>query len=329
MTAFIQPDVWLRFIEEEYLASYIRDGGCSIKFAVALDKPSDRCIRDGLSRAAERLGYVVTRLSGSDTKIHMMHEIFFRAAEQVSWTELSRNVIRKLATQSGYAWLQGVAGGSDVPLYQLLAQENHVDPQMLLLDIRKQIGNQVFKDRRLAKDFRVAMTHLCLAELSGGSDGAMTVRVLTDWLTGRNRMTSPVKPYQIFRRINRSTARYFFESMVHWVRLAGNPGLLLLLDTSQLLLPRDPEDRSFYYTKAAVLDSYEVLREFIDGADRLDGYLMIVLPGNAFLRDHSRGLSAYEALKFRVFDEIRDKALVNPMASLVRIASGSGGKNAN
>jgi hypothetical protein len=88
---------------------------------------------------------------------------------------------------------------------------------------------------------------------------------------------------------------------------------------------RNLEDRGIYYTKAALLDSYEVLREFIDGADRVSGFLMVVLPGAAFLEDHSRGLSAYEALKFRVFDEIRDKRLVNPMGSLVRIASGLGG----
>jgi hypothetical protein len=71
------------------------------------------------------------------------------------------------------------------------------------------------------------------------------------------------------------------------------------------------------------------LREFIDGADRVSGYFMAVLPGADFLEDQSRGLGAYEALKFRVIDEIRDKRLVNPMASLVRIASGQESELAN
>ena len=74
-----------------------------------------------------------------------------------------------------------------------------------------------------------------------------------------------------------------------------------------------------------MLDSYEVLREFIDAADRVRGFFMVVLPGPAFLEDHARGLNAYEALKFRVFDEIRDRRLVNPMGTLVRVASGLGG----
>jgi hypothetical protein len=324
MTAFIQPDIWLRFIEDEYLNSYIHSGGCSVKFAVVLDQHSARCIRDGLSQIGERLGYLVAKVSANDTKIHMMDEIFFRTAEQLPWRGLSCQVIRGLAAQAGYAWPNEGAEGGDIPLFERIASENKVDPQLLILDLKKQIATRVFKERKLAKDFRVAMTHLCLAELSGGPDGALIARVLTDWLTGRNKTVGAVKPYQIFRKINRATARYFFESMVHWVRLAGNRGILLLLDTARLMLPRDPQDGGLYYTKAAVLDSYEVLREFIDGADRVSGYFMVVLPSAAFLEDHSRGLSAYEALKFRVFDEIRDKRLVNPMGSLVRIASGQG-----
>lgn len=330
MTAFIQPDVWLRHVEKEYLNTFIRNGGSSVKFVVPLDEPCARHIRDGLSRTGKQLGYIVATVSAGNTKIHMMDEIFFRMAAQVSWRGLSRQVIRNLAAQAGYtAWPNGSADDSNAPLFERIGSENNVDPQMVLLDLKKQIGSRVFKERRLAKDFRVAMTHLCWAELSGGSDGAQTVQVLTDWLTGRNKTVSAVKPYQIFRKINRTTARYFFESMVHWVRLAGNPGTLLLMETSRLMLSRDPHDQGFYYTKASVLDSYEVLREFIDGADRVNGYFMTVLSSSSFLEDHSRGLSAYAALKFRVFDEIRDKRLVNPMSSLVRIASEEGGKRAN
>ncbi|MGD0498405.1 MAG: BREX system ATP-binding domain-containing protein [Bryobacteraceae bacterium] len=329
MTAFIQPDEWLRVVEDEYLSSYICNGGSTAKFAIAFDQHVARCIREGLAEIGDRLGYAVVRISASDTKIHMMDEIFFRTAEQLPWQDLSRRVIRDLATRAGYAWPDGSAHDTDAPLSERIASQNKVDSQMLLLDLKKQIANRVFKERKLAKDFRVAMTHLCLAELAGGSDGALTVRVLTDWLTGRNRTVGVVKPFQIFRKINRGTARYFFESMVHWVRLAGHPGVLLLMDTARLMLPRDPQDRGLYYTKAAVLDAYEVLREFIDGADRVSGYFLVVLPSAAFLEDHSRGLSAYEALKFRVFDEVRDKRLVNPMGSLVRIATGQGGERAN
>jgi hypothetical protein len=45
-----------------------------------------------------------------------------------------------------------------------------------------------------------------------------------------------------------------------------------------------------------------------------------VILDRGFFEDAGRGIGAYEALKFRIFDEIRDRTLVNPMASLARIS---------
>lgn len=149
------------------------------------------------------------------------------------------------------------------------------------------------------------------------------MQVLTDWLTGRNTAISAVKPYLIFNRINRASARHFFESLLRWIRFAGYTGILVVLDIARVTVARNPKDGQLYYTKAAVLDTYEVLRQFIDGTDRLNGCLIVVVPDVAFLDEDpfGRGIGVYPALKFRVFDEIRDRKLVNPMASLVRLSS--------
>jgi hypothetical protein len=319
MTASIQPEVWLRFTEQEYLASFIRDGGAAIKFVVPLDAALRPELLNGLSAIGDQAGYLVVGINAAETKIHMVDEIFFRTAEQVPWHILSQKVLAKLAAESGYSWVANA--NADGPLYRRLAEVNQVDPQMLHLDLKKAIGNKVFKQRKLSRDFRVAMTHFCIAELGGGEDGATTVKVLTDWLTGHNKAVSAVKPYQIFRKINRTTARYFFESLIHWLRLAEYPGMVMLLDAERVMLARKPRDPGISYSKAAVLDSYEVLRQFIDATDQLEGCFIAVVPHIDFLKDHTRGLGAYEALKFRVFDEIRDRTLVNPMASLVRIST--------
>ena len=317
MTAAIRPQEWLKFINQEYLSTFILDGGSTIKFAVPLEDSLRRDLFDGLADISLPSGYLVVTINASETKVHMMDEIFFRTAQQVPWRALSRKIIATLAAESGYSWIDG----DDGPLFQRLAGHNRVDPQLLLLDLKKAIGDKVFKKRNLSRDFRVAMTHLCMAELSGGQDGSATTSKLIDWLTGRNKAVSAVKPYQIFRKINRQTARYFFESMIHWIRFAGYPGTVILLDAQRLMLPKNPHDLSLYYSKAAVMDTYEVLRQFIDSADQLEGCLIAVVPDITFLEDQSRGISAYEALKFRVFDEIRDRSLVNPMASLARISA--------
>jgi hypothetical protein len=321
VTASIQPAEWLRFIEQEYLAGFIRDGGSAVKIAVPLEDRLRTELFSGLDGIGQRGGYLVAGVSAADTKVHVIDEFFFRVAQQVPWRELSLKIIARLTAESGYSWVDG----GDGPLYLRLAEESGVDPQMLLLDLKKAIWKMVYKHPLLSRDFRVAMNHLCLAELSGGEEGATTTQLLTDWLTGRNKAVSAVKSYQIFRKINRATARYCFESMARWVRLAGYPGLVILVDAQRIMLAQNPRDESLYYSKGAVLDAYEVLREFIDRVDRLEGCLIAVVPDLSFLENHARGLGSYTALQNRVIDEVRDRSLVNPMAALARIAAGAKG----
>ena len=320
MSATIQTGDWLGFIEREYLAGFIRDGGSAVKFAVPQEEGLLPGLFEGLAGIGKRGGYFVAAIDAAETKMHLIDEVFFRVAQQVPWHELSLKIVASLASDAGYTSVPEPGGA----LYLKLAEANGVDPQMLLLDLKQALSNRVFKHPGLSRDFRVAMTNICMAEISGGPEGATTIEALTDWLTGRNRQVSAVKPYQIFRRINRSTARYCFESLSHWLRLAGYTGLVVMLDARRLMLAQNPRDESVHYSRAALLDAYEVLRQFIDGADRLEGCLLAVVPDSAFLEDPSRGLGAYAALKYRVLDEIRDRALVNPMASLARIAEAEG-----
>jgi hypothetical protein len=163
--------------------------------------------------------------------------------------------------------------------------------------------------------------------LTGGEEGETAAGALTDWLTGRNTSLGAVKPYQIFSRIHRTNARHFFESLLRWIRYTGGTGTLLLIDIGRTTIAKNPGDGRLYYTKAAVLDAYEVLREMIDGTDRLDSCLIVVQPDVAFLDEdtYGRGMGAYQALMLRVFDEIRDRQIVNPLASLVRLTASTGG----
>ena len=73
------------------------------------------------------------------------------------------------------------------------------------------------------------------------------------------------------------------------------------------------------------MEHYELLREFIDGADRLESTLILAMARPEFLETatdrRSRGFSIYQALQTRIMDDVRDRHLVNPEASLVRLSS--------
>jgi len=315
--ATITPDSWLNFLQSEYLESFIRDGGASVKFAVPLDDGLRSVLEEGIVRCGERAGFIVASVSSADTRVHSIDQVLFRITEQVPWRELSERVLTRLARSKGYAPPEAGSGAFG----QRLADANGLDVEMLLNDMRPAIQNDVFRNAQLAKDFRIAATHLCMAELTGGPDGQTRIDVITDWLTGRNRSVGAVRPYQIFSRITRNNSRHLFESLLLWIRFAGLPGLVIVLDIARLTIPRNPQDGLLHYSKAAMFNAYELLRQFIDSTDRMKGCLLIVTPAQDFLdvEPYGRGMGSYDALKLRVYDEVRDQRLVNPMGALVRL----------
>ena len=146
-----------------------------------------------------------------------------------------------------------------------------------------------------------------------------------EWLTGVNRRVSSVRRYSIYNSIVRTNARYFLESLLHWVRLAGYPGTCVILDSGRVPLRRNPHDGLRFYSRSAVTDHYELLRELIDGTDRLNGLLLMVLAGEEFLDEErgGKGFSIYQALRSRIADEVRARSQGNPMATLVRLSDGA------
>lgn len=319
MTNRIPLRDWLRHMDDEYLSAFIREGGASIKFAVTADelKPA---LHEAVAGRCQELDYVFATLDAADMRAHMPQDIFFGLARQIEWRLLARRLILRLAGDRDYE-VEGIDPGASGNVFAAVADRNGIELRFFFQAILPEIQKRVSKNRGMAKDFRVAMSQLCLMENTrdrGEYDG----QPVLDWLTGANTRVSSVRPFLIYTGINRNTARYFIESALHWVRLAGYAGTVILLDNSRVTLARNPGDGKRYYTRAMTMDHYELLREFIDHIDRLSGTLLVVRTNSEFLDDTTkyRGYGIYEALLTRVMDDVRDRNLVNPVASLVRLS---------
>ena len=310
---------WLRVIDDEYLSTFIKDGGASIKFAVIPDELKPDLYAEAERRCRE-LGCAFVKLDAANMRAYMPQDIFFALARQVDWRLLARTMILKLAGGRRYE-VGGTDPGAEENVFDSIAAANGLEAQFVLRDIRPEIQNRVLRDTRMTRDFRVCMSQLCLEE---DTRGEYSGHPLLDWLTGRNTRISPVKPFSIVTTINRTTARYFIESTLYWIRRVGHAGTVILFDNSRVTVSRNPKDDRKYYTKAMTMDHYELLREFIDSVDRLAGALLVVVTNSDFLDDsksrRSRGYGIYEALQTRVMDDVRDRNRVNPIASLVRLS---------
>ncbi len=309
---------WADFLGSEYLASFIKDGGASVKFAVAADG-ARQSLSSALAAQSRNLGAAFVKINAVDTRVHMPQDLFFAISRQVDWRLAARRVIVQLARDKDYDTARVDPAAPD-NIYASIGETNSLDRVSILQDLRVAIRDKVARNRGMSRDFRVAMSHLCLAEAT--DSGEYKGQPLLEWLTGENTRISNVQHFQVRTPINRTTARYFMESLLYWIRYAGYAGSVIFLDNARVTLSNRPADGSRFYSKLMVIDHYELLRELIDSADRLNATLVVVASSPEFLDETSgaRGFGVYPALMTRVMNDVRDKNLVNPMASLVRLS---------
>ena len=319
MAIDISVGEWAGFLEREYLATFIKDGGGAIKFAVPVDESIRPGLIDTLSTIASTADFLSMTVNSADIRIHMPQDVFFSMARQVDWRQTARRRLIGLAASLGYN-VDGVDYKASSNVYAAIAERNGLVQDFLLTAILPKLQSEVYYNHNMSKDFRVAMLQLCLKEqLTAGQP--YEGQPLIDWLTGDNTRVSSVRPFSIYGGINRTTARYFIESATYWFQEADYSGTLVILDNSRVALARNPRDGLRYYSRAMATDHYELLRQFIDATDRLTGTVMVVVPSAEFLdaEPSGRGYGIYPALQTRVMDDVRDRTMVNPMASLVRL----------
>ena len=210
--------------------------------------------------------------------------------------------------------------GNEFSLRQVAALNERKEP-MLRRDVQTWLEKSIEDDSGLCREFRMAMISLCLAQFDAGDSDRVLATAVKEWLCGDLRLVSGVKKAMIYQKVARHNARHMLTSLTRWLRLTGKGGLILSLDISRYFGKRheSPTDGSLSFTPSATMDLFELLRQFLDTADEIEGLLMVVLAPEEFLTDSRRGVDRYEALKLRVWDDIRPKHRQNPLASLVRI----------
>jgi hypothetical protein len=270
----------------------------------------------GLRSVAERGGFAFAAVDAASTKVHLIDRLFHAVARQVDWDAAIRSFLAGLLGRNA---LKLPPQPDDLRL-PVIAALNDVPEPLLRRDVDRWIWQALFHDYAMSQEFRHALVHLCLEQLDPGVNPGLGTAIRA-WLTGELRLLSTLKRALIFQKIARHNARHMLDSLAHWLRVAGRPGLVLLLDISRYATTRRPvePDGSLYYSTALALDAYELLRQLIDATDELEHCLVCVVAAPEFLSDERRGVASYHALNLRIADEVRDRYRPNPLATLVRI----------
>jgi len=317
----ISPKDWLEIIRKEYVQDFIRRGGVAVKFVVPADEMGRDALRDALRNVATDAGFLFASVDAKSTKLHMIDKLFHEVARQIDWDELAYSFVTRVLKENRY---ELPVSRNEFNLHQIALLSGR-EEMFLRKELRTWLEKAIYPDFEMSQEFRIAMIRLCMAQLDPVGTGPFLNHAIKEWLRGELRLISTLKEALIFQKIGRHNARYMLLSLAHWLKVNGKNGLILHLDISRYTVsarPKEP-DNSFYYSVAATLDAYELLRQFIDGTDEMECCLIAVVASRDFLTDGKRGLSRYDALNLRIGDDVRDKFRQNPFASLIRVASGS------
>lgn len=323
----VELDDWLSLLRREYLDGFIAGGGAAVKIAVA--SPASTCAAaQAVEDAARIAGYHVARVDAARTRVHMIDQVFYAVARQVDWDGVARQRLASLLAGNGIQ-----AEPEQMHDLEAIAEANGRQRRDLLSEVNRLIEHAVLRDYALSREFRTAMAMLCWGLVNPQNVSPTDSEVIVRWLKGERAPLSALKKVQIYGRIGRHNARLMLGSLSRWLRQAGAPGLVLVLDLSAVVAPPapastwngadEPPPPSLRYTRAALLDAYEVLRGFIDDTDEAENLLLVALAGPGLLDDPKRSVDNYTALKMRIVDEVHDRTRDNPLNAMVRLGETS------
>lgn len=309
---------YLKFVEREYLAGYVGRGGAAVKLLCVDDDAARAELTSGFAGFGDRFGYAV--VDAATTRVHLVDQVFTAIAGQVDWVGLATAVVRSGLERAAFP-VPHEHAGIDLAA---IARHHEVDAAELYRSVRRAIEQIVLRDTELSHEFRVAMLRLCQERLGRGDVSATERETVVGWLRGERLPAADLRRVGLHAKVTRYNARPLLLSLARWLRIAGRSGLVLHLDLGRLAVARRPPvglRDGYYYSKAATLDAYEVLRQLIDATDELEGMFVAAALPPALVNDEARGLPAYTALQMRIADEVRDRRRVNPYAALVRIGA--------
>jgi len=311
----LQVQPWVDFLAGDYLADYLPGGGAAVKVAVTGTPDVADRLASNLRRVSAQASCSFVTVSAEDTKVHLVEQLFFAVARQLDWEALASAFVRSAYEACAFPATTSL-------LVSEVATAYDVDARELYRSVRRQLEQSLLGDPSLARELRRAVLRLAQAQLGPGDVTPGEHDAVLGWLRGEATSLAALRPALIHSRVGRHNARALLVSLGRLITASDARGLVLHLDLRRLAESRRPpvELRAgVYYSRASVLDAFEVLRQLIDATDELRGVLVVAVVPPELLTDESRGLPAYTALQLRVADEVRDRRRTNPHAALVRL----------
>ena len=309
---------WLEAADTYYLSDFVNSGGSAFKLLLARDASGVSTVLEKVRSLAEGKGYIYVQVSAADTRIDKIDQIFFAVAGQIDWDSLVARDAADFLRGQGYTIPDGVAASHTAAI----ARANDVEEEDLHREIRRVTRQEIIQDRRMCKEFRTAIAQLRLSQFFPRSLTPTDAEVLGGWMRGEKISVAALRDLSIYSKIGRHNAREMLIALAYWLATSLGMGLVMGLDLSALLLTRpsapDEIPASLHYSRSALLDAYEVIRQFIDETDDIAHCLICAVAPPEIETDEKRSVFKYYALQSRLLSEVHDLDRQDLLAAMVR-----------
>jgi hypothetical protein len=284
-------DDYLKTIDEEYLRSFIKDGGSTFKMVVGIYGGGKThflyCIRENAWKYNYITSYI--ELSPEQTPFHKLDQVYKAivanliypqtADELLSGYERGIEAVIKTLYNRKYTEISNKLSG-DAVLQELNSYASSIGPYE-------------------STSFRNAVKESFLS-LAEKRDDDFTL--IMQWLKGENPPKNMLKDFKIFEKIEKSTAFKMIRSLVQWTQEIGYSGLIVLMDEAEQTSSMSSKQKSILLNN---------LRELIDECGHsnfMHTMWFYSVPDENFLEGRTQ---IYEALRQRV-SEVFDTEIKPP-----------------
>lgn len=287
------------FWREKYLEEYINLGGSRIQFLTGRTGSGKTHFIEYFLGQAE--GYKIVSFSAKKVWLHDFKEIFTEIFRQCDLSDCLKNIGDKIIKEMGFDPFEIPETGTFV---DFLSDNGLCDP-IAKREIRQLLSETFLKNPLIDNNFALACSLLTGAYLGHPTLEDFSREALLGWLEGKKdvSLASLRKLGLSPSRITKHNARHMLRSLTEIVVMAGYSGIIVAVDDLDILVSRDSLE-DIRYTKLKREDAYESIRELIDEIDTLKN-IMFFFAFDRKLMDDDAGLKSYQALWFRIQNEIK------------------------